>query len=56
MKVFRNATYFAMFPPGSTGDNIMAILSFVVCYVIGGVIGELIGKKMQYKFPHLRNF
>ncbi|MDR0372992.1 MAG: hypothetical protein LBI79_05495 [Nitrososphaerota archaeon] len=48
---FRGESYFVMFPLGSTGDNIMGLLSFVVCCVIGGVIGEFIGKKMKYRWP-----
>jgi hypothetical protein len=50
--LFRNSeTYFAQFPLGSTGDNIVALLSFVVCYIIGGVIGDFIGKRSQYRWP-----
>jgi len=51
LKLLRGASYFAMYPAGSTGDNIIALLSFVVCYAIGGVIGDLIGRKIQYRWP-----
>jgi len=56
MKLFLTEIYFARFPPGSTGDNINAITSFVICYVIGGVVGELIGRKMHYNWPPSRIF
>jgi hypothetical protein len=57
MKIFfSDKAYAAMFPSGSTGDHIILILSVVVCYVIGGLVGELIGKKMQYKWPPSRTF
>jgi len=46
-----NGTFFAWYPPSSTGDRISMLLSVVICYVIGGVIGELTGKKMRYKWP-----
>jgi len=51
MKFFRGEKYFVMFPPGSTGDNMFAVLNLVVCWIVGGVIGELIGRKMRYKWP-----
>jgi len=49
-----DAHYYARFPPDSTSDHIILILSLVVCYVIGGVVGELIGKKCKYQFPPSR--
>ncbi|MCL1977077.1 MAG: ArsR family transcriptional regulator [Candidatus Bathyarchaeota archaeon] len=56
MKIVRDEYYFARFPPGSTGDNIISILIIVACYVIGGLVGEWIGRKMQYKLPLLVPF
>jgi hypothetical protein len=57
LKIFLSGTaYFTKFPSGSTGDNLLSILSFVVCWVVGGVIGELIGKKMKYKWPTFHTF
>ncbi|MCL2135850.1 MAG: hypothetical protein FWH37_09975 [Candidatus Bathyarchaeota archaeon] len=53
---FNNGTFFAWYTPGSTGDHITLLLSVVICYVTGGVIGELVGKKLQYKFPPERTF
>ena len=51
MKLFLTERFFDRFPAGSTGEGIIAITSFVICLVIGGVVGELIGRKMQYKWP-----
>jgi hypothetical protein len=49
--ILSNETFFAMFPPDSASSGIMQILILVVCWFVGGVIGEFIGKKMQYKWP-----
>jgi DNA-binding transcriptional ArsR family regulator len=49
--IMDSVTYSARFPFGSTGRDIIVVLSIVVCFGIGGVVGELIGKKMKYKWP-----
>jgi DNA-binding transcriptional ArsR family regulator len=55
--IYRNSAFFSRYffpyPDGSTGDHIILLLSVVVCYVIGGVVGDLIGKKMKYKWPFI---
>jgi hypothetical protein len=40
--------------PGSnwtTNGPLFPIGSLVVCWIVGGFVGELIGKKLQYRWP-----
>lgn len=39
---------------GNVGDDFAALASLVVCWILGGWIGDLIGKKRNYNIPMLR--
>jgi hypothetical protein len=39
---------------GNMGDDFFAITSLIICWIIGGFIGDLIGKKRNYKLPLLK--
>jgi hypothetical protein len=34
---------------GNTGDDLFALISFIVLWVLGGFVGDRIGKKLRYK-------
>ena len=33
------------------GDGALAVISLIICYIVGGFIGDWIGKKTNYHFP-----
>jgi hypothetical protein len=39
---------------GTFGDNFFALASLIICWVIGGFIGDLIGKSRNYVIPMLK--
>jgi DNA-binding transcriptional ArsR family regulator len=39
---------------GNFGDNFTVFTTLIICWIVGGFIGDLIGKSRNYKIPTLR--
>ncbi len=39
---------------GNVGDNFVVLATLIICWIVGGFIGECIGKKRNYVIPTLR--
>jgi len=52
LQVFMKETGFRLqllFLTGTTGDDLFALISLIVLWVLGGFVGDLIGRKRKYK-------
>jgi hypothetical protein len=39
---------------GNIGDDFVALATLIICWIVGGFIGDLIGKRRNYIIPVLR--
>jgi len=53
LMLFSNATGIRWVIGGLIGDGFFALISLITCWILGALIGDWIGKKRNYKFPHL---
>ena len=48
-----NATGFRWVVADLIGDSFFALFTLIICWILGGFIGDLIGKSRNYMFPQL---
>jgi lysylphosphatidylglycerol synthetase-like protein (DUF2156 family) len=51
---FVNSTGIRMTIASTMGDGFFALASLILCWILGGFIGGLIGEKMQYRLPKIK--
>ena len=52
LTVAMNMTGIRLWLAGIIGDGALAITTMIPCYIIGGLLGDWIGKKTNYYIPH----
>ena len=52
LTVAMNVTGVRLWLAGIIGDGALAITTMIPCYIIGGLLGNWIGKKTNYYLPH----
>lgn len=52
LTVAMNVTGIRSWLDGIIGDGPLAITTLIICYIVGGFIGDWIGKKTNYYVPH----
>jgi hypothetical protein len=52
LTVTMNLTGVRLLLAGFIGDGALAITTMIPCYIVGGLLGNWIGKKANYYLPH----
>lgn len=52
LTIAMNKTGVRLWLDGIMGDGALALTTLIICYIIGGLLGNWIGKKTNYYLPH----